>query len=316
MIAGAVLSALLVIVGANTFVNLLYPTGGSPEAPPEQAADASSGGQAPAGGETAPAEPAMSFASLLSKASADAGQSQAKKCAACHGFDEGGANKIGPNLHGIVGRAVASHEGFAYSAALQSYGGNWDYEKLDCFLENPKNCVPGNKMSFAGVKKDSDRADIIAYLRSVSPNAPPLPAAEADTSGQPAEANAAPASASGESTATEKPAAEAASTDAAKPAEKPAAEAASTDAAKPAEKPTAEAASTDTAKPAEKPVAEAAPKDAAQPAEKPVAEAAPKDAAQPAGKSADQAGTQAAEGANAPAGANAAATPPAGQTQN
>ena len=175
MVAGAVLSALLVIVGTSTLIDIIYPRGGSPEAAPDVTADASSGEQsAPDGADEANAP---AFASLLGAASVDSGEKQVKKCAACHVFEEGGPNKIGPNLHGIVGREVASVDGFAYSNALKEYGGNWDYEKLDCFLKDPKNCVPGNKMSFAGVKKDGDRADIIAYMRSVSPNAPPLPAA-------------------------------------------------------------------------------------------------------------------------------------------
>ncbi len=174
MAAGAVLSALLVIVGTSTLIDIIYPRGGTPEAAPEVTADASSGEQTAPEGEGEANAP--SFASLLSAASVDSGAKQVKKCAACHVFEEGGPNKIGPNLHDIVGRAVASVDGFAYSNALKEYGGNWDYEKLDCFLKDPKNCVPGNKMSFAGVKKDGDRADIIAYMRSVSPNAPPMPA--------------------------------------------------------------------------------------------------------------------------------------------
>jgi len=181
MIAGAVLSALLVIFGTNTFINIVYPTGGEPEAPPAQTQTAETDEAPEATSEEA--EPELTFASLLVQASADAGERESRKCAACHSFDEGGANKIGPKLHGVVGREVANVEGFAYSTALQEYGGTWDYERLSCYLENPSECVPGNKMSFAGIKNDEARANVIAYLRDITPDAPPLPeeqSAEAD----------------------------------------------------------------------------------------------------------------------------------------
>ena len=137
-------------------------------------------GEAKAEGGAAPAAAgdsagASALGQLLAAGNADAGEKVAKKCAACHTFDEGGKNRVGPNLHGIVGRAVASGAEFSYSSALKELGGAWDYERLDAWLTNPKELVAKTSMSFAGVKKAEDRADLIAYLRSISPDAPPLP---------------------------------------------------------------------------------------------------------------------------------------------
>ena len=120
-------------------------------------------------------EPAMSLAALLAEADPAKGQKVFKKCAACHTVDEGGKNKVGPNLWNIVNRTIASHEGFSYSDAMAAQEGVWDWERLNAFVSDPKGTVPGNKMAFKGVSKDGDRADVLAYLRSLSAEPAELP---------------------------------------------------------------------------------------------------------------------------------------------
>lgn len=121
------------------------------------------------------AEPTVSLAALLADGSVEEGQTVAKKCSACHSFEQGGPNKIGPALWGVLGRDIGSHEGFEYSDALASKEGAWDYESLNAFVHNPKEWAPGTKMAFAGLSKPEDRANVILYLRSLSDSPPPLP---------------------------------------------------------------------------------------------------------------------------------------------
>jgi cytochrome c len=133
--------------------------------------------EAEAGGEAAPA--AVPIGQLLAKADAKAGETVFKKCQACHSGEKGGPNKVGPDLWGIVDRPVASHEGFAYSAAMKDFskGGSehWTFDHLNHFLTAPKAYVKGTAMGFAGLKKDEERANLIAYLRSLADTPVPLP---------------------------------------------------------------------------------------------------------------------------------------------
>lgn len=113
---------------------------------------------------------------LLAKADPAAGQKIARACQACHSFERGGANKVGPNLYGIVGNIHDHKDDFTYSAGMTALKGQkWDYDALNVFLYSPRDAVKGTKMTFAGVKNDQDRANLIAWLRTLSDKPEPLP---------------------------------------------------------------------------------------------------------------------------------------------
>lgn len=112
------------------------------------------------------------IAFFLQTASAERGEAQFKKCAACHTITPGGANGIGPNLYGTMGKAHGHIAGFAYSDALKSIPGNWDWDSMSAWLKSPRTYAPGTKMSFAGISKPQDRADLLVYLNAQGSNLP------------------------------------------------------------------------------------------------------------------------------------------------
>jgi cytochrome c len=127
---------------------------------------------------------------LLAAADAAAGEKVFAKCVSCHTADQGGANGIGPNVYAIIGKPIGKHAaGFAYSSALADHGGDWNYENLDKWLASPAGFAPGTKMSFAGLSKPEDRANVIAFLKSKGGGPDyPAPAAPAAAEGAEGEA--------------------------------------------------------------------------------------------------------------------------------
>jgi cytochrome c len=154
------------------------------------------------------AEVMPDWGTVLPAADVAAGKTVSVKCEQCHDLSKGGPNKIGPNLYDVVGRARATHPGFDYSSAMKAKGGNWTYDELFKFLKSPGSYIPGTKMTFAGLPREQDRINLIAYLRSNadSPVAIPAPAPKSAAPAAAPAAGAAPAdagkAAAGKSAAT------------------------------------------------------------------------------------------------------------------
>lgn len=172
-IAGAVLGTALMVFGLKEVAGVIYQPHGASHDKPGFLIEVAEAQEA--GGETA-AE-VKSIGTLLATADATKGAKEAKACAACHDFTKGGANKTGPALWDVVERKTASVAGFAYSAGATAMADMaWSYENLNTFLLNPKGYVKGTKMAFGGIKNEAKRADLIAYLATLSDSPKPFPA--------------------------------------------------------------------------------------------------------------------------------------------
>jgi cytochrome c len=172
-VLGAVLATCLFVLTLNIAAGALY---SSPK--PAKPGYAVAVAEPTPAGESEPQAQAQAepIEVLLQKASLERGQASAKKCAACHTFEKGGPNRVGPNLYGVVGRPRASIAGFNYSSAMKAKGGEWTFEELNHFLAGPSKYIPGTSMTFAGISRAGERADLIEFLRNHADNPVAKPA--------------------------------------------------------------------------------------------------------------------------------------------
>jgi cytochrome c len=177
-ILGAVLGTCLVLQAMSIAAGAIF----APEQPAKPGFTIVVPKTATGGQEPAPAAQEPPLAQVLASADTKRGEDAAKVCQACHTFEKGGPTKIGPNLWGVVGRDRASMAGFDYSSGMKSMGGKWTLDDLNQFLTKPQAFVTGTKMTFGGLTRPQVRADVIAYLNTLSDNPAPLPKA-ADAGG-------------------------------------------------------------------------------------------------------------------------------------
>jgi cytochrome c len=189
-VLGAILATCLILLALNIGAGALF----APDKvtkPGYNIAVKEAGGDTHAGAK----EAEQPIENLLAAASAEKGEATSKQCGACHTFEKGGPNRVGPNLWNVVNRPKGTEAGFNYSAAMKAKGGNWSFDELNKFLANPRGYISGTNMTFAGLSRETQRADVIAFLAKHADSPVPMPkAAEAKPAEAPkAAAPAAPA---------------------------------------------------------------------------------------------------------------------------
>jgi cytochrome c len=165
-IMGAILGTCLGLLSLNIAANAIF----HPSAPAKPGYKIAVPEKGKADQKGAPAQQDPPIAELLAKADVKRGEVSHNKCIACHTFDKGGRNLVGPNLYGIIGREKGSVAGFNYSAGFKKMKGVWTPQEISDFVKNPKGMVPGTSMTFAGINRAGERADLIAYLNTKSDN--------------------------------------------------------------------------------------------------------------------------------------------------
>jgi len=184
-VLGAILGTCLIVLALNIGAGAIF----APEKPakPGYAIAVKELGDA---GPSKPKEAEPPMEAMMASASVERGQATAKQCQACHTFEKGGPNRVGPNLWGVVGSERGEGRGFNFSAAMKAKGGKWTFGELYAFLANPRGYIPGTNMTFAGLARGQQRADVIDFLNTLSDSPLPLPkAADAGAPGtKPAEA--------------------------------------------------------------------------------------------------------------------------------
>jgi|TARA_B100002003_G_scaffold66179_1_gene61534 cytochrome c len=167
----AVILTIVIVFGVNKLTDVIY----NVKAPEGNTYNIVTETKEISKSDTVNVEGNINISALLALGNIDHGEVVFKKCAACHSVSKGGGNKIGPALWGVIGKKVGSTSDYKYSKAMSGFGKNWDFEAINTFLIKPKDYVKGNKMAFAGISKEKDRASIILYLNEQGDSPLPLP---------------------------------------------------------------------------------------------------------------------------------------------